>query len=99
MKGCTLAEQHKGRVTDLFKASVWHLFSAGGTEDIMLDHAQPKGKEKEKKVKATQGKVVLLHLINKIQARPRCVSRRTIDSSLLIKRNDKLQKLADSVKF
>lgn len=51
MKGCTLAEQHKGRVTDLFKASVWHLFSAGGTEDIMLDHAQPKGKEKEKKVK------------------------------------------------
>lgn len=39
MKGCTLAEQHKGRVTDLFKASVWHLFSAGGTEDIMLDHA------------------------------------------------------------
>lgn len=96
MKGCTLAEQHKGRVTDLFKASVWHLFSAGGTEDIMLDHAQPK--EKEKKVKATQGKVVLLHLI-KIQARPRCVSRRTIDSSLLIKRNDKLQKLADSVKF
>lgn len=98
MKGCTLAEQHKGRVTDLFKASVWHLFSAGGTEDIMLDYAQPKGKEKEKKVKATQGKVVLLHLI-KIQARPRCVSRRTIDSSLLIKRNDKLQKLADSVKF
>lgn len=96
MKGCTLAEQHKGRVTDLFKAYVWHLFSAGGTEDIMLDHAQPKGKEK--KVKATQGKAVLLHLI-KIQARPRCVSRRTIDSSLLIKRNDKLQKHADSVKF
>lgn len=57
-----------------------------------------KRKRKRKKVKATQGKVVLLHLI-KIQARPRCVSRRTIDSSLLIKRNDKLQKLADSVKF
>ncbi len=39
MKGCTLAEQHKRKVTDLLKASVWHLLSAGETEDIMLDHA------------------------------------------------------------
>lgn len=39
MKGCTLAVQHKRKVTDLFKASVWHLFSAGETEDIVPDHA------------------------------------------------------------
>lgn len=32
MKGCTLAEQHKRKVTDLLKASVWHLLSAGSRQ-------------------------------------------------------------------
>lgn len=39
MKGCTLAEQHIRKVTDLLKASVWHRVSAGETKEIMLDHA------------------------------------------------------------
>lgn len=53
MKGYTLAEQHKRKVTDLLKASVWHLLSAGETEDIMLDHAW-----QEKKVKVAEEKVM-----------------------------------------
>lgn len=39
MKGSTLFELHKGGMTDLSKASIWQLLSAGVTGDVTPDHS------------------------------------------------------------
>ena len=66
MKGCTLAEQHKRRVTDLLKATVWHLLSAGEMEDIILDHAlarRERGGGGDNTFKAAEEKVLPYKLL------------------------------------